>query len=1070
MTEIILDEPLSPAHNSFLDEEDDESHKCRRCDLPISEGHAYELGGDRWHMYCFSCSKCSKLLGTSSNFLVLGTGDLICSECSYACNACGKKIDDLAILTGEQAYCSSCFCCRNCKKRIEDLRYARTSKGLFCMSCHEKLLEKKRRHDLDKKQSKHISHTGGTNASHRSSRYTHIDKSLPKIPNGGLPLSADSASGSITSGDASEVSTPGVLEVSSTVATAAKIPQRSPKRKPAKLSDEQQHQPSLDPPVSVSPYADNYNPRAKSPLPEPSYFDSHDPIANYRSNSNTTPSQHYVSTTSSLQTTPNLKSEDNINETPRKQKLDHQSQQHLLSENTPLKQAIISPNGKNRQAVIVDNLSSSSSNNILSSYISHESPPPKIPVPQLPGGDDFIDMNDSSDDDQISKYAQEPSGFHDLRQANHVPTGLNIQGIPSLNENDSINFQPEQEQQQEQQPEIPNTPNHGYRSWKFGSSSKSDANGLLSPSSPSPGNFKKSALANITNESGSGVSRSKSIRSPKSFLSFRKHKKSASGSSVEPTPGSASSSTATTRGKYYSPLMDGNPRFENLNNSAIINTPKFNTHTRGQSDTSPYQGAALFTTPPVPSHHKTGSVSRPNTSSSSHYRSVSDANATSSYQNNHESSNTVPQVELELRSLRTEIFDLKQTKGGLRKEITDLTSQRDGLNLEVLQLNSRLEQLKISFEQQQQESQQLQQQLQQEQQQQHLGVQNDIPAPSEKSVSSESPLVTVLSPPQDQINTAEQVDTKQKPKARFWRRNNVTKGLGNVFNKNEAMSASQSSYSLSNILNDGGSSNKGNPQISAPLLRNEETDELGGNDNKKLINGSKSSNYIDLGTSSSNSTKSNNSNPTLIMSDLFNSTLEMRTIFEKRSIPLIITRLVKEVETRGLDSEGIYRKNGGTLQMNNILKAFNNLLTAETSQELENSLEGDINAITSSLKRYLYFHLPEPIITMNVYELFIKNSQIEDSMEKIENLSNILSQLPKTNLKTLRFLLNHIKKIESYQHLNKMTFHNLAVVFAPTFTRVSSGERELMDMQPRNNVTEFLLVNQDEIFGKIDID
>ncbi|ODQ62306.1 hypothetical protein WICANDRAFT_23547, partial [Wickerhamomyces anomalus NRRL Y-366-8] len=165
-----------------------------------------------------------------------------------------------------------------------------------------------------------------------------------------------------------------------------------------------------------------------------------------------------------------------------------------------------------------------------------------------------------------------------------------------------------------------------------------------------------------------------------------------------------------------------------------------------------------------------------------------------------------------------------------------------------------------------------------------------------------------------------------------------------------------------------------------------------------------------------------------------------------------------------LDSEGIYRKNGGTLQMNNILKAFNNLLTAETSQELENSLEGDINAITSSLKRYLYFHLPEPIITMNVYELFIKNSQIEDSMEKIENLSNILSQLPKTNLKTLRFLLNHIKKIESYQHLNKMTFHNLAVVFAPTFTRVSSGERELMDMQPRNNVTEFLLVNQDEIF------
>lgn len=117
---------------------------CKRCLLPINEGHAYELGTHRWHIACFSCSKCDNALGTNSNFLVLGNGSLICSNCSYNCKQCSRKIDDLAILTGDYAYCTSCFKCRACKNKIEDLKYARTSKGLFCMSCHEKLLKKKR--------------------------------------------------------------------------------------------------------------------------------------------------------------------------------------------------------------------------------------------------------------------------------------------------------------------------------------------------------------------------------------------------------------------------------------------------------------------------------------------------------------------------------------------------------------------------------------------------------------------------------------------------------------------------------------------------------------------------------------------------------------------------------------------------------------------------------------------------------------------------------------------------------------------------------------------------------------
>jgi hypothetical protein len=93
------------------------------------------------------------------------TRSLICNNCTYSCNHCGNKIEDLAILTGDQAFCANCFRCRNCKRKIENLRYARTSQGIFCMSCHESLMARRR-----KKSKK------------PPSVAPKVDKSLPALP------------------------------------------------------------------------------------------------------------------------------------------------------------------------------------------------------------------------------------------------------------------------------------------------------------------------------------------------------------------------------------------------------------------------------------------------------------------------------------------------------------------------------------------------------------------------------------------------------------------------------------------------------------------------------------------------------------------------------------------------------------------------------------------------------------------------------------------------------------------------------------------------------------------------
>lgn len=136
---------------------------------------------NRWHLNCFRCNTCQTLLDSDANLLLLGDGSLICNNCTYSCSACNNKIEDLAILTGDQAFCASCFRCRNCKRKIENLRYARTSQGIFCMSCHESVMARRR------KKAKAAS---AAKSRENDPSRIHVDKSLPALPPNIMPTSA----------------------------------------------------------------------------------------------------------------------------------------------------------------------------------------------------------------------------------------------------------------------------------------------------------------------------------------------------------------------------------------------------------------------------------------------------------------------------------------------------------------------------------------------------------------------------------------------------------------------------------------------------------------------------------------------------------------------------------------------------------------------------------------------------------------------------------------------------------------------------------------------------------------
>ena len=190
--------------------------------------------GNRWHIDCFRCNTCGTILDSDANLLLLGDGSLICNNCTYSCSVCNNKIEDLAILTGDQAFCATCFKCRNCKKKIENLKYARTSQGIFCMECHESLMQRRR-----KKSQKNAS------SRHRHLQQPHnstmlLDKSLPSLPPSAVDKSAFSTDNeSPPSESYSETPTelpptahkaPSTIRSRSETGTPAEIPRGASKR------------------------------------------------------------------------------------------------------------------------------------------------------------------------------------------------------------------------------------------------------------------------------------------------------------------------------------------------------------------------------------------------------------------------------------------------------------------------------------------------------------------------------------------------------------------------------------------------------------------------------------------------------------------------------------------------------------------------------------------------------------------------------------------------------------------------------------------------------------------------
>ncbi|KAK4204982.1 hypothetical protein QBC40DRAFT_272110 [Triangularia verruculosa] len=193
---------------------------------------------------------------------------------------------------------------------------------------------------------------------------------------------------------------------------------------------------------------------------------------------------------------------------------------------------------------------------------------------------------------------------------------------------------------------------------------------------------------------------------------------------------------------------------------------------------------------------------------------------------------------------------------------------------------------------------------------------------------------------------------------------------------------------------------------------------------------------------------------------LFGSDLVERADYERRQIPNVVTRCIEEVELRGMDIEGIYRKTGGNSQVKTIQEGFDKNGDYDISDP-----DLDITAVTSVLKQY-FRKLPTPLLTFDVYERILESNTIQDESERCAHMRKTINTLPPKHRDCLEFLMFHLARVAGRERENLMSPKNLAVVFAPTIMRDHSLEKEMTDMHVKNLAVQFLIENSHVIFGE----
>ncbi|XP_057676619.1 rho GTPase-activating protein 24 [Corythoichthys intestinalis] len=172
---------------------------------------------------------------------------------------------------------------------------------------------------------------------------------------------------------------------------------------------------------------------------------------------------------------------------------------------------------------------------------------------------------------------------------------------------------------------------------------------------------------------------------------------------------------------------------------------------------------------------------------------------------------------------------------------------------------------------------------------------------------------------------------------------------------------------------------------------------------------------------------------------VFGQRLEETVLYERRygisSVPLVVEQCVAFIRERGLQEVGLFRQPGRASLVKELQEAF------DAGERPSFDSNTDVHTVASLLKLYLR-QLPEPLVPFSHYEDFLLSGQmlLSDRMQGLEELSNLLQELPVANFNLLKFICQFLNEVQSHSKGNKMSCNNLATVFGPNILRAKTED------------------------------
>ncbi|CAB3980876.1 unconventional myosin-IXa-like [Paramuricea clavata] len=151
-------------------------------------------------------------------------------------------------------------------------------------------------------------------------------------------------------------------------------------------------------------------------------------------------------------------------------------------------------------------------------------------------------------------------------------------------------------------------------------------------------------------------------------------------------------------------------------------------------------------------------------------------------------------------------------------------------------------------------------------------------------------------------------------------------------------------------------------------------------------------------------------------------------------IPVVVARLINEIENKGLFQEGLYRKSPSAAKVRQLKNTFS---SAKDINLVDLGMYA-IHVVAAVLK--LFFRtLPSPLITEEVYDEFLRACDISDSESRLQRIHTLVDTLPKANQDTLERLVFHLARVAKYESSNLMSPSGLSVIWAPCVMRPREG-------------------------------